>query len=140
MGFPELRTKDPVHADGRRLVPVDALPPSGVVEVETAELGTLAVGVADGVPFAVSNVCRHQLAKLGQGQVRGGCLECPWHRARYDVRSGRMVSGPKGRIFGFKPYSSGVKLFANTAWRIRTFPVETRDGAIWLTASAGSER
>ena len=137
MGFPELRTKDPVHADGRRLVAVDMLPPSGVVEVETAAHGTLAVGVAEGRPFAVSNVCRHQLAKLGQGQVRDGCLECPWHRARYDVRDGTMVSGPKGRIFGFKPYAKSVQVFANTAWRIRTFPVEVRDGAIWLTGERG---
>lgn len=132
MGFPELRTKDPVHADGDRLVAVAALPPSGVVEVQTAEHGTLAVGVAHGEPFATSNVCRHQLAKLGQGQVRDGCLECPWHRARYDVRSGKMKSGPKGLIFGLWPYSKGVKTFANVAWRIRVFPVELRDGVIWL--------
>ncbi|CAA9463288.1 MAG: hypothetical protein AVDCRST_MAG38-398 [uncultured Solirubrobacteraceae bacterium] len=133
MGFPELRTIDPVHADGARLVGVTDLPPSGVVEVRTEQHGTLAVGIADGTPFATSNVCRHQLAKLGQGQVRDGCLECPWHRARYDVRTGRMRSGPKGRIFGFPPYSLGVKTFANLAWRIRVFPVELRDGAIWLS-------
>src|ERR687886_802909 len=103
--FPELWTKDPVIAEGRRLVDVEALPASQVVEVETSSHGTLAVGMADGEPFAVGNVCRHQFAKLGQGQVRDGCLECPWHRARYDVRTGAMVSGPKGRIFGFPPYS-----------------------------------
>lgn len=132
MAIPELRTKDPVRADGRRLVAVDDLPSSGVVEVETAEHGTLAVGLAGDRPFAVSNVCRHQFAKLGQGQVREGCLECPWHRARYDVRSGEMVSGPKGRIFGFGPYSRAIQASTNAAFRLRTFPVELRDGAIVL--------
>jgi 3-phenylpropionate/trans-cinnamate dioxygenase ferredoxin component len=131
MGFPELRTKDPVIADGRRLVEVAALPPSGVVEVQTDGHGTLAVGMANDRPFAVGNVCRHQFAKLGQGQIRDGCLECPWHRARYDVRTGAMVSGPKGRIFGFPPYSRAVQAFGNVA-RIRRWPVELRDGAIWL--------
>jgi 3-phenylpropionate/trans-cinnamate dioxygenase ferredoxin component len=129
--LPEVRTRNPVHADGDRLVAIADLPPSGVVEVETAEHGTLAVGVADGSAFAVGNVCRHQFAKLGQGQIREGCLECPWHRARYDVSTGAMVSGPKGRIFGFPPYSRAVQLFGNT-FRIKRVPVEVRDGMIVL--------
>jgi 3-phenylpropionate/trans-cinnamate dioxygenase ferredoxin component len=135
MAVPEVQTKDPFIADGPRLLAVDDLPPSGVAEVETSEHGTLAVGMAGGTPFAVSNVCRHQFAKLGRGQVRDGCLECPWHRARYDVTTGVMVSGPKGRIFGFGPYSRTVQTVANTAAKLRRFDVELRDGAIWLTTT-----
>ena len=133
---PEIKTDadHAVVADGNRLVAVAALPPSGVVEVETEQHGTIAVGVIDGEPFAVSNVCRHQFAKMGQGQVREGCLECPWHRARYDVRTGEMVSGPKGRIFGFKPYSKFIQTYTNGIAKLRTFPVELRDGAIWLAS------
>jgi nitrite reductase/ring-hydroxylating ferredoxin subunit len=124
---------EPVRAQGDRLVDVDALGARGVVEVRTERHGVLAVGMAGGRPFAVSNVCRHQLAKLGRGRVtEDGCLECPWHRARFDVRTGRMTSGPKGRIFGFKPYAGSVKAFANTAAQLRRHPVEVRDGAVWL--------
>jgi nitrite reductase/ring-hydroxylating ferredoxin subunit len=126
-------TRDPVRAQGARLIGVSALPASGVVEVETQEHGTLAVGMADGRPFAVSNVCRHQFAKLGQGQVRDGCLECPWHRARYDVETGQMLRGPQGRIFGFGPYSRTVQAVSNTAIPLAVHPVEVREGAIWLT-------
>src|SRR3954451_24093373 len=129
--FPELFTKDPVLAQGARLVGVDALPASGVVEVRTQAHGVLAVGMAGGEPFAVGNTCRHQFARLGQGQVVDGCLECPWHRARYDVRTGRMVTGPQGRIWGFPPYSRSVQAFGN-AVRIKRVAVELRDGAIWL--------
>ncbi len=130
--LPEVRTRDPEHATGDRLVAVADLPPSGVVEVETSAHGTLAVGMLDGEPFAVSNLCRHQFAKLGQGQIRKGCLECPWHRARYDVATGEMVSGPKGRIFGFGPYSRTIQAYTNGAFRLRRFDVELRDGVIWL--------
>lgn len=120
-----------VHeATGRRLLALTDLPASGVTEVRTEEHGVLAVGLADGVPFAVSNLCRHQFAKLGRGQVSGGCLECPWHRARYDVHSGQMVDGPKGQIFGLPPYSAAVKGAVNTAFALRTFPVVVRDGGI----------
>jgi nitrite reductase/ring-hydroxylating ferredoxin subunit len=132
--IPEVFTDDPVVAEGARLVAVDALPASGVVEVETEEHGTLAVGIVRGEPFAVSNVCRHQFGKLGQGQIRDGCLECPWHRARYDVRTGTMVSGPKGRIFGFPPYAKTVQATANAVAKLRRFDVELRDGAIWLAS------
>ena len=91
-------------AAGDRLIALDDLGPRQVAEVRTEQHGVLAVGMAKGLPFAVSNVCRHQFAKLGRGRVtEGGCLECPWHRAHFDVDSGRMVEGPKGRIFGFKP-------------------------------------
>ncbi|MBE2316149.1 Rieske 2Fe-2S domain-containing protein [Solirubrobacter sp. CPCC 204708] len=119
-------------AAGDRLVDIDALGDRGVVEVRTAEHGVLAVGMAGGEPFAVSNVCRHQFAKLGRGQVtEDGCLECPWHRARFNVHSGSMTSGPKGRVFGFKPYSAAVRGFGEMA-RLKTYPVTVREGAIWL--------
>ena len=133
-GAPFTHSGEPVEAEGKRLIALADLGPRGVAEVRTAEHGVLAVGLADGEPFAVSNVCRHQLGKLGAGRVtEEGCLECPWHRARFDVRSGRMTSGPKGRIFGFTPYSAAVKAFANTAAPLRTHPVRVSAGAIWLT-------
>lgn len=121
-----------LEASGPRLLAVADLPASGVAEVQTEEHGVLAVGLADGVPFAVSNLCRHQFAKLGRGQVSGGCLECPWHRARYDVHTGEMREGPKGRLFGIPPYSATIKTAVNTAFKLRTFPVVIRDGAIEL--------
>ena len=99
MPLPEVTHAVVIEARGDRLVAVADLPAGGVAEVRTEAHGVLAVGVADSRPFAVSNVCRHQFAKLGRGQVRDGCLECPWHRARYDPRTGEMVRGPQGRIF-----------------------------------------
>ena len=50
-----------------------------------------------GEPFAVSRRCRHQLADLSKGHVdEDGCLVCPWHQSKYDVRTGAMVEGPRG--------------------------------------------
>jgi 3-phenylpropionate/trans-cinnamate dioxygenase ferredoxin subunit len=131
--LPPIVHDHPVQATGRRLLDVGQLDDRRVTEVRTEEHGVLAVGMTpDGSPFAVSNLCRHQFAKLGRGRVtEDGCLQCPWHRADYDVSDGTMKSGPKGRIFGFKPYSSAVRWFGNVA-KLRTFAVEVVDGAIWL--------
>jgi 3-phenylpropionate/trans-cinnamate dioxygenase ferredoxin subunit len=112
-----------------RLVAVDDLGGSQVAVVDETPHGALAVGISAGKPFAVSNRCRHLFASLGKGHVTDdGCLECPWHGARYDVGTGKMVRGPQG---AFKPLAGAVKATTG-AMPLQTFPVEVRDGAIWL--------
>ena len=112
-----------------RLVTVDDLGASQVTVVEETAHGAIAVGISAGKPFAVSNRCRHLFASLGEGRVTNeGCLECPWHGARYDVKTGKMVRGPQG---AFKPLAGVIKATAG-AISLKTFPVELRDGAIWL--------
>lgn len=112
-----------------QLIGVGELGESGVAVVETRH-GALAVGLSGGEPFAVSNRCRHLFASLGTGRVvDDGCLECPWHGARYDVRSGKMTRGPQG---AFRPISGLVKSTTG-ARALATHPVELRDGAIWLS-------
>jgi 3-phenylpropionate/trans-cinnamate dioxygenase ferredoxin component len=112
-----------------RLVAVDDLGASQVAVVDETPHGALAVGISAGEPFAVSNRCRHLFASLGKGHVtEDGCLECPWHGARYDVGTGKMVRGPQG---AFKPLAGAVKATTGSM-PLKTFPVELRDGAIWL--------
>ena len=112
-----------------RLVAVDELGDSEVTVVEDTPHGTLAVGISAGKPFAVSNRCRHLLASLGEGHVtEDGCLECPWHASQYNVRTGRMVRGPQG---AYKPLAGVVKATTGRL-PLKRFPVEVRDGAIWL--------
>ena len=112
-----------------RLVAVDDLGASHVAVVEKTLHGALAVGISAGKPFAVSNRCRHLLASLGEGHVTDdGCLECPWHGSRFDVGTGKMVRGPQG---AYKPLAGIVKATTG-AIPLKRFPVEVRDGAIWL--------
>jgi 3-phenylpropionate/trans-cinnamate dioxygenase ferredoxin component len=112
-----------------RLIAIDDLDDSQVAVVEGTPHGALAVGVSAGKPFAVSNRCRHLYAQLGNGRVTDdGCLRCPWHASLYDVSTGKMVRGPQG---AFKPLAGAVKATAG-ARPLKSFPVETRDGAIWL--------
>ena len=71
---------------------------------EVRRVGTWAVGTSHGEPFAVGRRCRHQLRDLSDGHVDAdGCLVCPWHGARYDVRNGEMVGGPRGIAFYVGP-------------------------------------
>lgn len=111
-----------------RLLAVKDLDERQVTVVDTPH-GSLAVGISGGEPFAVSNRCRHLFASLGEGRVASdGCLECPWHASRYDVRTGLMTRGPQG---AFKPLAGVVK-HTTGARALKTFRVALRDGAIWL--------
>jgi nitrite reductase/ring-hydroxylating ferredoxin subunit len=116
-----------------RLVARDELDERGVTSVKTPH-GRLAVGIAKGEPFAVSDRCRHLLVSLGgKGHVtEEGCLECHAHGARYDVRTGQMVRGP-GKIF--TPVGGLVKSGANAAAPLKRYPVIERDGVLYLESS-----
>ena len=76
--------------------------------------GRYAVGNADGELFAVTRRCRHLFADLANGSIdKAGCLVCPLHGARYDVRTGRMVLGPQGvyaKIPGFGSLQKALTL------------------------------
>ena len=111
-----------------RLVAVDDLGDTHVTVVDTPH-GKLAVGLSGGEPFAVSNACHHLRGPLGDGLVADdGTLECPWHHARYNVHTGKMTRGPQGV---FKPLAGVVKGTTGSI-ALKTYPVEVRDGAIWL--------
>lgn len=43
---------------------------------------------------AFKSACSHYGAPLGDGLTRGAEATCPWHHARFDVRTGRMLACP----------------------------------------------
>ena len=48
-----------------------------------------------GVVRAVSDECPHQGFALSSGELVGdGTIECVWHGARFDCRSGAVLRGP----------------------------------------------
>jgi nitrite reductase/ring-hydroxylating ferredoxin subunit len=76
----------------RRVGPAADLPPGKVTGA-----GIWAVGKVGGDYFAITRRCRHLFADLARGHIaKDGCLVCPWHGSKYDVRAGRMVRGPQG--------------------------------------------
>jgi nitrite reductase/ring-hydroxylating ferredoxin subunit len=43
----------------------------------------------DGEFFALDGVCPHQGGPLGQGDLSGCVVTCPWHGWQFDVRTGQ---------------------------------------------------
>ena len=44
--------------------------------------------------YALEDVCGHQRMALSKGCLEGHEVECPLHFARFDVRTGALVTGP----------------------------------------------
>lgn len=80
--------------------------------------------------MALSRRCRHLRADLAEGQIdEAGCLVCPWHRARYELRSGRMISGPQG-VFARIPGLGTVFTTLTHVLPLRRAEVIERDGEV----------
>ena len=44
--------------------------------------------------YALHAVCAHAGGPLAQGEVVDGCIQCPWHGARYRLTDGHVQRGP----------------------------------------------
>ena len=49
---------------------------------------------SEGEYFATENVCTHAFALLSDGFLEDGCIECPLHQARFDIRTGKALCAP----------------------------------------------
>jgi 3-phenylpropionate/trans-cinnamate dioxygenase ferredoxin subunit len=62
------------------------------VKVEGKEV--LIVNV-NGKYYAIGNRCTHAGGDLSEGSLDGNIITCPRHGSRFDVTTGKAVSGPK---------------------------------------------
>jgi nitrite reductase/ring-hydroxylating ferredoxin subunit len=59
--------------------------------------GTMALFVIGDEVSALQAFCPHLEAPLFQGSVANGAVTCPWHRWRFDLRSGACLGRGEGR-------------------------------------------
>jgi len=48
----------------------------------------------DGAFYALQDACGHRQMPLSKGTLAGHVVECPLHFATFDVRTGKLLSGP----------------------------------------------
>lgn len=58
---------------------------------------SIALFNVDGQFFALDNTCTHKGGPLAEGEISGHEVACPWHRGRFDVRTGEVVGPPPQR-------------------------------------------
>lgn len=74
----------------------------------------------DGQLRAYENRCAHQGIPLSRGKLSAGVLTCSAHEWQYDAATGRCLN------------PCNITL--------RTFPLEVRDGAVWIDTHAAERQ
>jgi nitrite reductase (NADH) small subunit len=69
-----------------------------VVRVGRDDVAIFDVG---GELFAYENVCPHQGGPIGEGEIEGGTVTCPWHAWCFDLRSGKLTLGDFAELRAF---------------------------------------
>lgn len=86
----------------------DVTPGQGKV-VEAGDK-TLAVFNVDGRLYAIDNTCPHRGGPLGEGDLDGTLVTCPWHAWRWDVTTGANANNPAVRVGCYPVSVEGVDL------------------------------
>ncbi len=82
----------------------DVAPGNGIV----AEVNGHAIAVfnVDGTYYAIDNTCVHRGGPLGEGELEGDIVTCPWHAWEYNVKTGVSVNNPAASV---KTYQVNVE-------------------------------
>jgi nitrite reductase (NADH) small subunit len=89
----------------------DEVPP-GMIREFQIDGKTFALSNVEGKLYAINNLCLHRGGPLGQGELKGSVVTCPWHGWQYDVTTGKLVT--------------------NTAVACETYAVEVRGDDIFV--------
>jgi 3-phenylpropionate/trans-cinnamate dioxygenase ferredoxin component len=97
-----------------RVASVDELPPGTLRSVEVDGFAICLVN-ADGEIYAVRDNCSHRDFPLSEGTLHGGAtLECAWHGARFDLKTGRAL-----RLPAIKPVKTYEVVIENGEIKVR---------------------
>ena len=74
---------------------VGAVPPGTgkCVEVNGKEIALFNV---EGKFHAIDNTCLHRGGPLGEGEIDGTTVTCPWHGWQYDILTGKNIGDDTG--------------------------------------------
>jgi len=64
-----------------------------------------------GTFYAIDNTCKHQGGPLGEGDLEGTIVTCPWHGWTYDVTSGVSPDDPDCHVDSFEVKVEGGEVF-----------------------------
>ena len=85
--------------------------PAGEGRVVDAAGKTLALFNVGGTFYAIDNLCPHRGGPLGDGDLEGTVVLCPWHAWRWDVTTGSNSLNPAVRIACFATRVEGSEVF-----------------------------
>ncbi|HCU23603.1 MAG TPA: non-heme iron oxygenase ferredoxin subunit [Deltaproteobacteria bacterium] len=89
------------------------IPPGSGIAAECAGQAVALFNV-DGNFHAVQGRCPHRGGPLGEGELQGKIVTCPWHAWSFDVCSGANVDNPSSKLICFPVQVEGDDVLVET--------------------------
>ena len=67
------------------------LAPGAMKKVTMEGMDEIVVANVGGKFYAMRGLCNHQGGPLAEGELEANVITCPWHGARWDVTTGKLV-------------------------------------------------
>ncbi len=81
-------------AEFRTLAKVSDVPPGQLKHIELESGTQVCLANVDGTFYAIGGECTHMGGPLGEGELEGTTVTCPWHSGEFDVTSGAVLGPP----------------------------------------------
>jgi len=72
---------------------------------------TIALFNVNGQFCAIANTCPHRGGPLGEGDLEGSVVTCPWHGWQFDVTTGKSPVNPAASVKTFPCKIEGSDVF-----------------------------
>lgn len=76
--------------------------PVGKMKMIKLEEKEILIANVNGKYYAIGNICTHAGGDLSKGILDGNVVTCPRHGSKFDVTTGKVVSGPKVHFLRLK--------------------------------------
>jgi 3-phenylpropionate/trans-cinnamate dioxygenase ferredoxin component len=94
--------------------------PQGEVRTFDVQGKRISICNVDESYYAIADLCTHDNAPLGQGELIGSEVECPRHGARFDVKTGKALCLP-------------------AVIPVSTYAVEVKGEDVWVSTTANTK-
>ena len=85
--------------------------PTGAGKAFEVDGKQIAVFNVEGSFYAIDNECKHQGGPLGEGELSGTVVACPWHQWTYDVTTGESPEDPDCSVARYSVKVEGDDLY-----------------------------
>lgn len=92
-----------------RVASTDDVKPGMGIVVEMNDKA-LALFSIDGTIYAIDNTCVHRGGPLGEGDLEGEVVTCPWHGWQFNVKTGGCVNNPAAKIDTYQVKVEGTDI------------------------------
>ncbi len=86
----------------------DIAPGSGMVAEVNGQ--SIAVFNVNGTYYAIDNTCVHRGGPLGEGDLDGEVVTCPWHGWQFNVKTGVSVNNPAACVKSYQVKVEGTDI------------------------------